>query len=297
MAAPHARPDRRLPRALAARARAFAEGGGVPVAAWPAATVVLLRDRADGGGLEAYLLRRASSMAFAAGMYVFPGGTVDARDVEREVAWAGRPPARWADVFGTDVPTARALVCAAVRETFEESGVLLAGAGAGAGADTGAARLDTHGVDWERDRAALVDKSLPFAEMMERRGLRLRADLLRPWAHWITPEFEERRYDTCFYVAAVPDGQAARDVSGEADRVTWMRPSEAVARHAAGEMAMLPPTVVTLRELSLYGSVAEVLDAGWRREVRPTTPRAVLDGDDAYAVLPGEPGYADGVRA
>ena len=95
-----------------------------------AATVVLLRDQA-GGPPEVYLLRRHLGMAFAAGMYAFPGGTVDVRDSDREVAWAGPTPAEWGRRLSCDEATARALVCAAVRETFEESGVLLAGASAG----------------------------------------------------------------------------------------------------------------------------------------------------------------------
>ncbi|MGH8867275.1 MAG: NUDIX hydrolase [Actinomycetes bacterium] len=295
------RPDRALPPALVERARAFVREPRAPVQARPAATVVLLRDGAGSasGGLEVYLLRRAASMAFAAGMHVFPGGTVDSRDVDRTVRWAGEPPEHWAQAFATDVPHARALVCAAVRETFEESGVLLAGpAGEPAsGSPSGAVLADTGAEDWERDRGALVDRSLGFADLLDARGLQLRADLLRPWAHWITPEFESRRYDTRFFVAGLPPGQRPRDVSGEADRVTWVNVSEAVARHAQGEMAMLVPTIATLLDLQQYSSVAEVLDAGWSREIRPMMPRAVLDGERAWVVLPGEPGYADGVRA
>jgi len=283
------------------RARAFAAGTGraghegsdavqgpgrpSPVTPRPAATVVLLRDGAGAAGLEAYLLRRAGSMRFAAGMHVFPGGTVDPRDVEHHVGWSGEQPERWASAFSVDVPLAGALVCAAVRETFEESGVLLAGTSADA------VVADTTGEAWEHDREALVDHSLGFAEMLGRRGLVLRADLLRPWAHWITPEFEERRYDTRFFVAALPAGQRTRDVGGEADRVAWVRPSEAVRRHEQGDLAMLPPTVTTLGELSAYASVADVLADGWSRQVVPTMPRALVDGDVVRLVLPGEPGY------
>ncbi|MGH3360506.1 MAG: NUDIX hydrolase, partial [Nocardioidaceae bacterium] len=96
-----------------------------PVRPVDAATVVLLRDGAD--GLEAYFLRRQPTMAFAAGMYVFPGGRVDPRDADADVRWVGPPPSAWAARFGCDESLARALVCAAVRETYEESDVLLAG--------------------------------------------------------------------------------------------------------------------------------------------------------------------------
>ena len=121
-------PTRRLPDDLAEHARAFTDGTREPVDARHASTVVLLRD-GDGqpGGLEVYLLRRHVDMAFAAGMCVFPGGGVDKRDFDADIGWVGPTPAEWAALLGTDEAFARALVCAAVRETFEESGVLLAG--------------------------------------------------------------------------------------------------------------------------------------------------------------------------
>jgi 8-oxo-dGTP pyrophosphatase MutT (NUDIX family) len=216
-------------------------------------------------------------MAFAAGMHVFPGGSVDPRDGETATAWSGPPAVQWATWLGCDEPLARALVCAAVRETFEESGVLLAGPHAG---DVVA---DTTGDDLEHDRLSLLDRSVSMAEMLSRRRLVLRSDLLRPWAHWITPEFEPKRFDTRFFVAAVPAGQRPRDVSGEADDTVWLPVAEAVARHDAGGLAMLPPTIVALREISVFGSVAEVLAAP--REVRPVLPRLARDGGRLWLQL------------
>ncbi|HLZ36903.1 MAG TPA: NUDIX hydrolase [Mycobacteriales bacterium] len=274
-----------LPDSLVARARAAAAGGHTPVQPRAAATVVLLRDRADGPGVEAYLLRRVPSMAFAAGMHVFPGGSVDGRDADAAVAWAGPAARDWAGVLSADAPLARALVCAAVRETFEESGVLLAGPSP----DTVVA--DPTGAGWEADRAALVDHSHAFADFLARRGLVLRADLVRPWAHWITPECEERRYDTRFFVAALPTGQRTHDVGGEADRVAWVRPEDALARHRAGAMPMLPPTVVTLAELAAFERVRDVLTAATARDVRPVLPKIVVTGDEVRMLLPGDADY------
>ena len=266
-----------VPPALVERALAFMDAGEAAEVASPrhAATVVLLRDAA--AGPEVYLLRRAGTMAFAAGMHVFPGGSVDPRDGETATAWSGPPAAQWAAWLGCDEPLARALVCAAVRETFEESGVLLAGPHAG---DVVA---DTTGEDLERDRLGLLDRTVSMAGMLSRRGLVLRSDLLRPWAHWITPEFEPKRFDTRFFVAAVPTGQRPRDVSGEADDTVWLPVAEAVARHDAGVLAMLPPTIVALREISAFGSVADVLTAP--REVRPVLPRLARDGDRLWLQL------------
>lgn len=254
-----------VPPSLLERARAFLAGPGEPAPARHAATVVLLRDAP--GGPEVYLLRRVATMAFAPGMHVFPGGSVDPRDGEQETAWAGPGPAEWAADLRCDEPLARALVCAAVRETFEESGVLLAGPA------PDRVVADTTGADWERDRAALLDRSRSMAGMLAGRGLVLRSDLVRAWAHWITPEFEPRRFDTRFFVAALPAGQVARDVSGEADRAEWVAVREAVAAHEAGSMAMLPPTIEALREISAYDEVAAVLAT--TRELRPKLPRLV----------------------
>jgi 8-oxo-dGTP pyrophosphatase MutT (NUDIX family) len=220
-------------------------------------------------------------------MYVFPGGSVDPRDETLpDDHWSGPPPAAWAGLLSADEALTKALVCAAVRETFEESGVLLAGTGA----DDVVA--DTTGDDWEADRVALIDRSLSFAEMLDRRGLVLRADLLRPWAHWITPEFEPKRFDTRFFVAALPTGQRTRDVGGEADRVAWVRPKDALAAAESGEMGMLPPTAFTLSEVAAYDDVAAVLDAGTARDVRPVLPKLVLtDDDEAELLLPHDEGY------
>src|SRR6476469_6086619 len=256
----------RLPHEAAAYVRALAAGDATPAEPRHASTVVLLRDRPD--GMQAYLLRRTRTMAFAAGMYVFPGGSVDPRDETLpDDHWAGPPPAAWAALLSADEALTKALVCAAVRETFEESGVLLAGAGP----DDVVA--DTTGDDWEADRVALVDRSLSFAAMLDRRGLMLRADLLRPWAHWITPEFEPKRFDTRFFVAALPTGQRTRDVSGEADATVWLPVRDAVAGHETGELAMLPPTIESLRDIAAHATVDDVLAAP--RAVRPVMPRLV----------------------
>src|SRR4051795_9795578 len=137
----------RLPQEAAAYVRALAAGDATAAEPRHASTVVLLRDRPD--GMEAYLLRRTRTMAFAAGMYVFPGGSVDPRDEAlADDAWVGPPPQQWAGLLSADAALAKALVCAAVRETFEESGVLLAGT------DADHVVADTTGEDWERDRLA-----------------------------------------------------------------------------------------------------------------------------------------------
>ena len=273
----------RLPDHFAApevieRARAIEAGTVVPPVPRHAATVVLLRD-ASRGGVEAYLLRRVGTLAFAAGMYVFPGGGVDSEDARTEIGWVGPAPEEWSVALRADAPLARALVCAAVRETFEESGVLLAG-------PSPTKVADVSDLAWERDRVALEQHKAHLAGLLARRGLMLRADLLRPWAHWVTPEVEPRRYDTRFFVAALPAGQTTREVGGEADRAVWLAPQEALDRLRRGELTMLPPTAFTLAELTAYPNVAAVVAAAQRRDIAPVLPRIVVSGDEARLLLP-----------
>jgi 8-oxo-dGTP pyrophosphatase MutT (NUDIX family) len=270
----------RLGGRLGERAQEILAGRQQPAAPRDAATVMLLRSAKE--GVEVYMLRRKSSMAFAPGAFVFPGGSVDARDADEQVAWAGPEPAEWGRVFDAAPQLACALVCAAVRETFEESGVLLAGPSAGT------VVADTTGPQWEADRNALLDRSLSLAEMLGRRGLVLRSDLLRPWSRWITPVVEERRYDTRFFAAALPDGQRTRDVGGEASEVAWVRPADAIAAGRNKEIVLYPPTAVSLAELAACPDVAAALRP---RQVRPLLPEAVVADGAVWLTLPADLEY------
>jgi 8-oxo-dGTP pyrophosphatase MutT (NUDIX family) len=257
----------------------------------PAATVALLRD--GGQGPEAFLLRRMSTMAFAPGMQVFPGGGVDPRD--GDVPWAGPTPSWWAERMVVGPDSAVGLLCAAARELFEESGVMLAGP------DESTVVADVSDPSWERDRQALLDRTLAFSELLRRRGLVLRSDLLRPWAHWCTPLFEPRRYDTWFFVADLPRGQRARHVGGEADHTEWWSARAAVTAAARGEMALMPPTQVTLEEVAAFPDVESVLRAPRRlSRVMPWLAR-VPDGGlvirvDLDGHGGGRPGPASGLE-
>jgi 8-oxo-dGTP pyrophosphatase MutT (NUDIX family) len=275
----------RLPESLANKAREFIDGKQEPVTPRDAATVMLLRD-SPAGSLEVYMLRRKPSMAFAPGAMVFPGGSVDPRDADEQVAWAGPDAAHWGAVFDAPPELARALVCAAVRETFEESGVLLAGPSA---AEVVA---DTTSDEWETDRQALLDHSVSLAELLARRGLVLRADLLRPWSRWITPVMEPRRFDTRFFAAALPAGQRTRDVGGEASAVAWIQPAEALAAGRRGELALMPPTMVSLTELSAAGALQTVLTGP--REVAPIIPELHLREGAVWLTFPGMSGAPGG---
>jgi 8-oxo-dGTP pyrophosphatase MutT (NUDIX family) len=216
-----------------------------------ASTVMVVRDGA--AGPEVFLQRRAGAMAFAAGMTVFPGGGVDPSDGTADIEWAGPEPAWWAEKFGTTEARAKALVAGAVRETFEECGVLLAG-------PTGDSVVsDTAGYHEARGRLERRDVSL--AAFLAEEKLVLRADLLRPWANWITPVIEARRYDTRFFVAMLPEGQLADGATSEADEVQWRTPAEALDRWRAGADVLLPPTWAQLVALSEFASTTDILAA------------------------------------
>lgn len=267
-----------LPPQLVEDALAYADGRREPAEPRNAATVVLMRP--GPAGPEVYLLRRQTSMAFAGGMCVFPGGGVDPRDFDHEIAWTGPTPQQWAAQLGADEATARALVCAAVRETFEESGVLLAGESA----ETVVA--DTTGEDWETDRAALEARELAFTEFLDRRGLVLRADLLGVWAAWLTPVFEPRRYRTWFFVADLPEGQRTRDVSTESDHVTWLPAMQAVSDVERQQLLMLPPTYLTCLEVGQYVDPADVLEASRDRSVEMFMPEVEQNDEGGTLSIP-----------
>ncbi|WP_116051457.1 NUDIX hydrolase [Amycolatopsis palatopharyngis] len=233
---------------------------------------MLLRDTAHGP--EVFLQRRVTAMAFAAGMTVFPGGGVDRRDTDASVSWTGPPPAQWAEWFECQEPLARALVCAAVRETFEESGVLLAGTESGVLAST-------H--QYADARKALVSRELSLAAFLAGEGLTLRADLLRPWANWVTPAGEPRRYDARFFVATLPEGQTADGATTEAESSGWQRPQDALADAEAGRSTLMPPTWITLTELAGFTSAADALAA--ERQVCKIMPSLVREGDRVRVVL------------
>ncbi|MFY0409718.1 NUDIX hydrolase [Solicola sp. PLA-1-18] len=257
--------------AIRARIASIAAGDVEAAVPRPASTVVLLRD--GDAGPDVYLLLRRRSMAFAAGVHVFPGGGVDERDAEPLPGWHGPDAAWWAEHLGCDVDAAHALVVAAVRETFEESGVLLAGT------DGAHVVPDTTGEEWEAHRHALVEHEQSLAAVLAAHDLVLRADLLSPWAHWITPEVEPRRYDTFFFVAALPEGQRTRDVSTESEQVRWVPLAD-----VGPDLAMMPPTRITCEQLGAFTTVDDARAAAVGRRVPVVAPHMVLEGDDVYLV-------------
>jgi 8-oxo-dGTP pyrophosphatase MutT (NUDIX family) len=238
-----------------------------------ASTVVILRGSAE--DREVFLMRRTASMAFAAGMAVFPGGSLQPSDAETGTPWVGPSTERWAAAFGTDPATARASVMAAIRETFEETGILFAGSGDDQVVSTQGRQ------DLEVARRALEAGETSMSKFLKETALAVRADLLAPWAHWITPEFEPRRFDTRFFLAMLPAGQNVGTLATEAAAGGWMSLREAHAAGRSGDIQMMPPTLHTLGEI-LKAHEPDLLAAAWERPVRTIAPKAVKVGDDYW---------------
>lgn len=236
----------------------------------PAATVMLLRDGA--AGPEVYLLRRVGQMAFAGGMTAFPGGGVDARDAA-PIGWRGPAPEWWAAQFGADVELAGSVVVAAVRELFEEVGVLLVDLPTPAPDAAALAEL----------RRRIVDHQIGLDTVVGDGAIR--ADRLRPWARWVTPAGQSRRYDTFFLLALLPDGAEARMLTTEAEAGQWMRPDEALRAAARGQIALMPPTVAMLTELVAFESAAQLLEV--ERTIETVAPQLVSAPGQPLTVLAG----------
>lgn len=243
-----------------------------PAAPRDAATVLLLRDEPE--AFSVFLVRRHGGSGFMAGAHVFPGGVLDDADVPLGEMLVGRTADECAALLGEDDPArSAALFVTAIRETFEEAGVLLA-----EGAPEDLAPL--------RARHAADDD---FGALLRAAGLHLSGAALVPQARWITPTVEKRRYDTRFFVARAPAGQRATHDAKETTESCWMRPAEALDAEGRGELRLPPPTARTLEHLARFASVDEVFaDAAARRP--PLLQPVFHDRGGAWILaLPGDP--------
>ena len=234
-----------------------------PVEIRPAATVMLVRDApvsSGGTSLEVLMVRRNLRSDFVGGAYVFPGGAVDPLDggPEAEAICAGRTDAGASALLGFE-SGGLAYWVAVVRETFEEAGILLARREDGpdllAGDPGEEARFAT-------ERAAVNQGTRRFLDLCRAEGLRLSAGDIHYFAHWITPRGAPRRYDTRFFVAAAPPGQIAAHDAGETIADVWISPHDALARHRAGEIEIIFPTIRNLQAIGRFATSAALLAGG-----------------------------------
>jgi 8-oxo-dGTP pyrophosphatase MutT (NUDIX family) len=253
--------------------------GRVPPTPRPAAGVILARDTA--AGPEVLLVRRRADVGFAAGAYVFPGGTLDEEDSDpgwRD--WLVEPPA--AAVAGAadpGGPPERTYIVAALRELFEETGALLA-ADSAPGSDELAAK-----------REALVAGQARFLDIVAGWGVRLAGDRLVLCARWITPESLSRRYDARFFLAEAPAGVEVSAEQGELVEHSWIAPGEALERYFDADFRMLFPTARTLGWLEEGASITELRECFLGTDITPILPRLRRSGGEILPVMPGEPRY------
>jgi 8-oxo-dGTP pyrophosphatase MutT (NUDIX family) len=253
----------------------------------PAATLVLLRNR-SAGAFEVLLIRRHTASKFAAGDFVFPGGKIEVSDgPDDAVAWCrSLDVAQAAGVLGLSSAPSAAIGhwVGAIRETFEEVGILLA-----YGADGRPVRFDRERYAAYR-RACQADHRA-FWEMLRAERLTLATDTLVYFAHWITPEVQPLRFDTRFFAATMPEGQEAIADDREITEVRWLTPGEAIAANARGQLSLRNPTVKNLQLFDGAATIATALERLNGREVRTILPRVIIEGDTRRVILPGEPGY------
>lgn len=262
------------------------DAGDPPVRA--AATVIVVRSAAD-GGMEVLLVQRHGRSGFAADAWVFPGGVVDPADATLPPrCWAGIDPAGLIERFGTGRDRVLALHVAAVRETFEEAGLLLA------------THLDGSPVDLSDTRTrevrlALADRSDPadFGGWLAAQDLVLELGALELWGRWITPRTEPKRYDTYFFVARAPEGQIARHDAVETTGRCWLTPRAAIDRAAAGLLHLVYPTMKNLEELAGSATPDELMHrAAARPTIRTVEPHVVQGADGRPRILhPDDPEF------
>jgi len=246
----------------------------------PAATVILLRDAP--AGLEVFLMQRHRLSDVLGGAYVFPGGKVDAADAELDMArHLDQPLARLhagLNEAGISQRTAGSLYVAALREAFEESGVLFA-----QGSSTPAPDADR--------AAALLGEGHAFNAVLAQMALRLQTRSLVPWSRWITPpspSVMNKRFDTRFFVAAVPDGQVAAHDNHETTESIWLEPRAALAQYWNGHIEMAPPQVMSLAHLSRHATVSEVLAAARSRLPPVIAPEPFDEAGERVICYPGD---------
>lgn len=252
-----------------------------PVPPRDSATIILARDGAE--GLEVFMLERVLKADFAGGAYVFPGGTFDEGDLDPALAdlTDGVTPEQAAAAIDAPAERALAFYLCAIRETFEESGALMA-------RRDGA--LVGHDPALQDARPLLNDGTMKLRQFAQDNGLRFAADLLHPWSRWVTPEASPKRYDTRFFVAAFPDGgEALEHDEIESQSSTWIRPADALAQHAEGRFSVIFPTRVTLNQLARFASVADLIAASPGRDLSPVQPEIVQAGDAIKIMVPGDP--------
>jgi glyoxylase-like metal-dependent hydrolase (beta-lactamase superfamily II)/8-oxo-dGTP pyrophosphatase MutT (NUDIX family) len=256
----------------------------------PAATLILARDTP--AGLEVFLLQRTHRAVFMPGVFVFPGGAVDAADAHAAIGacCSGHDDVSASRLLGVEHGGLGYLV-AAIRECYEEAGLLLASEATGGFVDLDAPERAQAFADYRRQ---LVSGGLTLAELCRQHDLRLELDRLAFFSHWITPAGPPRRYDTRFFTAVAPPGQTASHDGTETIAHAWIGPQEALDRNRCGEFPLASPTIRTLKALTAFADTAALMEyAQTPRNVTPAKPRFGSGTHGQRVFLQGDPVYGE----
>jgi 8-oxo-dGTP pyrophosphatase MutT (NUDIX family) len=242
------------------------------------ATILLVRDGA--AGLEVFMVQRHHRIDFATGAMVFPGGRLEPGDFDPALRERSRGCETLSDVE-------LALRAGAIRETFEEARVLLARRRGESSLLSGAEVLAVEA----RHRAAIEAHEVEIPQLLREEGLELACDGLVPFAHWITPEFMPKRFDTWFFLVVAPPDQVAVHDGREGVDSLWIRPADAVAEAEAGRRTIIFPTLLNVKKLGRSASVAEALAAARRDPIVTVLPRVAHTDHGDVLRIPAEAGY------
>lgn len=264
-----------------------------PATPLDAATVILVRETPAETPFELLLMRRHAKQSFMGKAFVYPGGQLDPADCNPGLA-AFTSGITVEDVKQRlnepDLPNEKALglLFAAVRETFEESGVLLACSTSGKDVDFNDQKIQERFAEY---RTLIHQQEMTLEDLAVKEGLFFKLNDLIPFAHWVTPEAERKRFDTRFFLARMPFGQEPVHDSMEMTETLWTTPEKAFSKHTAGEILLMPPTLKTLEEMACRSSVAELLSWASSTTIQTIMPQISSDGESIIIKFPHDPEY------
>lgn len=255
-----------------------------------ASTVIVIRDP-----IKVLLMQRSTHDSFMAKATVYPGGAVDETDADPMLSdfsrgFGDKTAKAKLKNMGLDETDASGFFFAAIRELFEEAFILLA------------KRVSGEALDFSKEpelgrfkgyRKAIHDNKITLVELAQKEGLIYMPDALTPFAHWITPVFQKTRFDTWFFLAGLPEGQVAAHDNKELTSAAWMTPEDALNKNAAGEIKLLPPTIMTLTELASFNLVNELFRHASSKDIPAILPEVFAEGSTAGVRLPNDPAYSD----
>jgi 8-oxo-dGTP pyrophosphatase MutT (NUDIX family) len=256
------------------------------------ATVILTRESSQ-GQFKVFLMRRHRNQDFMGGAFVFPGGRLDEGDCDPDLVhcaggFTGGDALRGLQASDLSEAKALGLYFAALRETFEESGILLARDRSGQMVDLAEGERAGR---FARYRLQIHDLSLSLKELAQKERLAYALDLLTPYSHWITPEIETKRFSTRFFLARHPSEQIPFHDTIEMTKSQWLTPSAALEQQGAGQILLMPPTLKTLEELNEFDSLDALFQAARSRQIRTILPEAFTTDDGFGVRLPHDPEY------